>query len=159
GVRLLPVVGDVLVHDDVVAGVGYAVSAGRLEVHGDVGHGRLVVLMRLELRVELVPRGREVGDADDLARLAGGVVALAPVDRGAVPFEQQLVREQAATLIGRDARVGRRDLRRGEAAGRRHGAGVLVVERRAGIRGEPGEALLVDDPAAERAALRRRVLV
>src|SRR5262249_18989148 len=106
-VRLLPVVGYVLVHDHVIVGVGRAVRARNLQIDGRVGNGGLVVLMRLEARVELVAGGGEVGDADDLARRARGIVALAPVDHGPVTLERGLVHQQAAAPRGRAARGGR----------------------------------------------------
>ena len=87
--RLLPLVGDVLVRDHIVVGVGQPVRTGRLQVDVDVRDGRLVVLMGLEPRVELVAGRGEVRDADDLARRTRRVVALAPVDRGAMTFQQR----------------------------------------------------------------------
>src|SRR5262249_55233978 len=153
-----PVVGDVGVQDDVVIGVRDAVRAGALQVDGRVRDRRLVVLVRLLARVELVAGGGEVGDADDLPRGAGRGVVLAPVPGCAVALGEELVGQQPAALVGGHARVGRDGRRRDPARGR-HGAGVLVVRRRAGEGGEAGEALLVDDPLAQRAALRGRVLV
>ncbi|GAB3843606.1 hypothetical protein GCM10027610_056590 [Dactylosporangium cerinum] len=126
GVRVLPVVGHVLVEDDVVGRVRLPVRAGALQVHRDIRDGRLVVLVRLEPRVELVARRREVGDADDLADRSRWIVVLAEVDRGAVALGEELVGQQAAALVGGNARIGRNS-GRNHRAGRRHRARVLVV--------------------------------
>src|SRR5262249_51925699 len=154
-VRLLPVVGHVLVHDHVIVRVGQAVRARSLQVDGRVRNGRLVVLVGLEARVELVAGGGEVGDADDLARRARGVVALAPVDHGPVTLERGLVHQQTAALRVRDARVGRSGGRLGDARGR-NSASVLVVHRRPGEGGEAGGTPLVDETTPPRAPPRPR---
>src|SRR6185437_5585325 len=92
----------------------------------------------------------EVGDADDLTRRAGRIVSLAPVHGRAVAFEERLVHEQAATLRVRDAGIDRGTV---DEAGRRHVAAPLVMDGRTRVGREAREALLVDDPPAERAAL------
>ncbi len=157
-VRLLPAIGDVLVGDDVVVRVRCPIRAGQLEIHGHAGYAGLVVFARLEPRVELVAGGGVEGDADDLARCPGRVVALTPVDRRAVTLQQELVVQQASAQGGGHARVGRNG--RGLDRTRRgHVSGVLIVHRRTRVGLEPGEALLVDDPPAERTAFRSRVFV
>jgi hypothetical protein len=125
-VGLLPVVGDVLVHDDVVVGVRESVRPGLLQQHSHVRDRGFVVLVRLEARVELVAGRSHVGDAHDLAGRPG-VVPLPPVDRRSVPFQQLLVHEQAAAQRVRDAGIDRRAV---DEARRRDLTGPFVVHGR-----------------------------
>ncbi len=148
GAWMLPGIRDVFVQQLVIGRVGLAVNTKAPEPHEHARYGGFVLLGRFQPGVELVAGRVGKRDADNLARLGGSVVELAPVDDAAMAFEQELIRQQVAAQIAWDLlAIGDRAPRSWIETGVR---AKLVVHGLAG-EAEAPEADLADQELSERA--------